>query len=190
MTKKEKAKKRDQRLYLDRETLFNGITFILNCFEGSGFEFKKTFSANTRYLHSFNEYVGESYATYKIVRGEETILKDMREAYQMEDGKVYVGDKKMNLDFTQVVDLLEPLYTSYPYLKGIIDKMRIAILLDGSIDEMDILNLARDYVLEGLGLNDVTEFATAMRSHNSLDILSTLDRRIELKQKKGGKESC
>ncbi|HBA37683.1 MAG TPA: hypothetical protein DCY94_03085 [Firmicutes bacterium] len=183
MTKEKMRIERDKKIYIDRATLFNGITLILNCFEGTEFEFKKNYSAKTRHLQHSGQWIGDSYITYKIVREDETVLEDTRYGYTMEDDGVKVGDKKINLDFVEVVNLLGQLCTKYPYLKGIIDKMRIAILLDGQIDEFDILNLARDYVIAGEGMADVTEYLASMQSHNAIKILSTLGRTIELKQK-------
>lgn len=190
-SKKQTRRERDKKIYIDRATLFKGITLILNCFEGSGFEFKKYYGSKTRHLEHSGEWIGHSTITYRIERDGDIVLEEERRGYEMDKNNcVHCTDKQIIIDFTEVADLLDPLYVRYPYLKGIVDKMRIAILLEGLIDEFDMLNLAREYVLQGEGLIDVTEYLKSMQSHNAVEILNIIDRRIELKQKEESGQTC
>lgn len=148
---KMQRKEKDSQIHIDRKSFFKGVAKVLSIFERQEYKFESHISAKATALNYSHSFTGNSENHYSITLNGTPIIMDSRVGKLMDDkGVIDCSDIDMTIDFATVTGLAEPLYEDYPYLRDLIDKMRIEVLLNGSLNERDILSIARKYALERL----------------------------------------
>lgn len=142
----------EEKILVEREPFFVGIALVLSIFEEE--EFVCTLSESTKSWDDddlVSDWGRKTYVTYSICSNDKKLASHKMMSSYVVGTNGCVDDQKVNMDlfakYSEIKEIISPLFEKYPYLSYILDRIKDKCTKSyGSIDQLQILEIAKNYV--------------------------------------------